>query len=76
MPGVRPTERPDLTPLLHARSVAIVGLSQPDRFGGKVFLNLRHFGYPGQIFGVNPRYSSLYEQPCYPSLSALPARPA
>lgn len=75
MPGVRPIERPDLTPLLHARSVAIVGLSQPTRFGGKVFLNLRNFGYPGQIFGVNPRYPSLYEQPCYPSLSALPARP-
>jgi acyl-CoA synthetase (NDP forming) len=55
--------------------VAIVGLSQPNRFGGKVYLNLRHFGYPGQIFGVNPRYPSLYEQPCYPSLSALPTRP-
>lgn len=75
LPGVRPTERPDLTPLLHARSVAIVGLSHPHRFGGKVFLNLRNFGYPGPIFGVNPRYPSLYEQPCYPSLSALPARP-
>jgi acetate---CoA ligase (ADP-forming) len=75
MPGVGPTEQPDLTPLLHARSVAIVGLSQPHRFGGKIFLNLRNFGYPGQIFGVNPRYPSLYEQPCYPSLSALPERP-
>lgn len=75
MPGVKPTERPDLTPLLHARSVAIVGLSQPNRFGGKVYLNLRNFGYPGPIFGVNPRYPSLYEQPCYPTLSALPALP-
>ncbi len=74
-PGVGPTERPDLTPLLHARSVAIVGLSQPNRFGGKVYLNLRNFGYPGPIFGVNPRYPLLYEQPCYPSLSDLPARP-
>jgi acyl-CoA synthetase (NDP forming) len=65
----------DLTSLLHARSVAIVGISQPDRFGGKVFSNLHGFGYPGQVYGVNPKYTTLYDQPCYPSLSALPARP-
>ncbi len=64
-----------LASLLHARSVAIVGISQPDRFGGKVFHNLHTFGYPGQIYGVNPKYTTLYDQPCYPSLSALPARP-
>jgi acetyltransferase len=55
--------------------VAIVGISQPGRFGGQVYANLRHFGYTGQIYGVNPRYNSLYEQPCYPSLSDLPDRP-
>ncbi|MGQ0602765.1 MAG: acetate--CoA ligase family protein, partial [Anaerolineales bacterium] len=67
--------RPDLTPLLNARSVAIVGISQPDRFGGRLYANLTRFGYPGAIYGINPRYATLYDQPCYPSLSALPARP-
>lgn len=67
--------RPDLSPLLRARSVAIVGVSQVPRFGGWVVKNLRDFGYPGRIFGINPRYASLDDQPCYPSLSDLPEVP-
>ncbi|HEX6385725.1 MAG TPA: acetate--CoA ligase family protein [Anaerolineae bacterium] len=66
---------PNLAPLLHARSVAIVGISRPDRFGGQLYANLRNFGYQGRIYGVNPGYKTLYGQPCYPSLSALPQRP-
>jgi acyl-CoA synthetase (NDP forming) len=69
------THRVDLKPLLHAQSVAIVGISQPDRFGGKLFENLQSFGYAGRIFGVNPRYDTLYEEPCYDSLQDLPERP-
>ena len=60
--------RQDLTPLLHARSLAIVGISQPGRFGGMVHQNLASFGYAGTIHGVNPRYESLYDRPCHPSL--------
>jgi acyl-CoA synthetase (NDP forming) len=67
--------RQDLTPLLRARSVAIVGISGPERFGGILFDNLRQFGYAGEIFGVNPRYETLYDRPCYPSLRELPERP-
>jgi len=67
--------RRDLTPLLHARSVAIVGISGPGRFGGILFDNLERFGYTGEIYGVNPRYETLYDRPCYPSLRELPERP-
>jgi acyl-CoA synthetase (NDP forming) len=67
--------RQDLRPLLHAQSVAIVGISQPGRFGGVLYDNLTKFGYPGRIYGVNPRYDTLYDQPCYASLSDLPERP-
>ncbi len=67
--------RQNLTPLLHARSVAIVGISGPERFGGILFRNLIDFGYPGEIHGVNPRYETLYDRPCYPSLRELPERP-
>jgi acyl-CoA synthetase (NDP forming) len=70
-----PTPPRDLSPLLQACSVAIVGLSQPGSFGGQVYANLRAFGYPGPIYGVNPSYTRLYDQPCYPSLHDLPARP-
>jgi acyl-CoA synthetase (NDP forming) len=67
--------RQNLTPLLHPESVAIVGISQPDRFGGVLAQNVSQFGYEGTVFGVNPRYDSLYGRPCYASLSDLPKRP-
>lgn len=43
--------RQNLTPLLKARSVAIVGLSRPDRFGEQLYTDLRAFGYTGRIYG-------------------------
>ena len=67
--------RQDLTPLLHAKSVAVVGVSRPGRFGGILYDNLVKFGYPGRILPVNPRYETIGDQPCYPSLSDLPERP-
>ena len=67
--------RQDLTPLLRARSVAVVGASTPERFGGKLCQNLLGFGYAGEISFVNPRYERLYDRPCHPSLRALPGRP-
>ena len=65
----------ELSPLLHARSIALVGISTPDRFGGHVYTNLTNFGYEGKIYGINPRYETLYDQPIYPSLAALPEKP-
>ena len=67
--------RQNLAPLLHPKSVAIVGISQPGRFGGILAQNVSQFGYEGTIYGVNPRYDSLYDRPCYASLSDLPERP-
>jgi acyl-CoA synthetase (NDP forming) len=67
--------RRDLTPLLAARSIAIVGISGPGRFGGTLFANLMAYGYPGKIFGINPRYETLYDRPCYSSLAELPEKP-
>jgi acyl-CoA synthetase (NDP forming) len=67
--------RPDLTPLLRARSVAVVGASESDRFGGKLCRNLRAFGYAGGVSYVNPRYERLFDRPCHPRLAALPERP-
>ena len=71
----RVDRRQDLTPLLHAKSVAVVGVSQPGRFGGVLYDNLIGFGYPGRVLPVNPRYETIREQPCYASLDDLPERP-
>jgi len=76
MSTATPTKhRQNLTPLLHPNSLAIVGISQPGRFGGILAQNVSDFGYEGTIYGVNPRYDSLYDRPCYASLRDLPERP-
>jgi len=67
--------RRDLTSLLTPRSLAIVGISQPGRFGGQLYQNIEAFGFEGAIFGVNPRYESLYDKRCYPTLLDLPETP-
>jgi acyl-CoA synthetase (NDP forming) len=71
----QPPHRQDLTPLLNPRAIAIVGVSTLPKFGGRVYQNLRDFGYAGALFGVNPRYERMHDQPCYPSLHALPVTP-
>ena len=61
--------------MMKAESLAIVGISGPDRFGGQVYANLQLLGYEGKIYGVNPRYETLYDQKIYSSLSDLPEVP-
>ena len=64
---IRPAGR-----LLHARSVAIVGASPKGRWPTLIFRNLKKGAYEGKIFLVNPNYSELWEERCYPNLAALP----
>jgi acetyltransferase len=72
---VRTTIR-DVSPLLHPRSIAIVGASQrPDSWPARVFRNLNNFGFEGPIYPVNPNYDELYGTRCYHSISAIPEPP-
>jgi hypothetical protein len=53
---------------------AVVGVSQDkQKYGYEVFETLMNNGY--KVYPVNPKYSSIDEQPCYPSLRALPEKP-
>ena len=53
---------------------AIVGVSQDkQKYGYEVFEALRNNGY--RVYPVNPKYTSIDEQSCYPSLHALPEKP-
>jgi len=61
--------------MMKAESLAIVGISGPDHFGGQIYNNLQLLGYEGKIYGVNSRYETLYDQKIYPSLSDLPETP-
>ncbi|HET8563290.1 MAG TPA: CoA-binding protein, partial [Candidatus Binatia bacterium] len=62
----------NLTPLLEPKSVAIVGASPKPGWAVRIWEMLRHFQFHGEIYLVNPRYETLWDRPCYPSLDALP----
>ena len=60
---------------INQRVWAVVGASlNPDKFGHKVFRNLRAAGYI--VYGVNPGGGEIEGQRLYPSLADLPEKPA
>ena len=65
----------DLQPLFEPSSVAVLGASTRPSVGGDMIETLKRFGFAGGIYPVNPKYDTLLELPCYPSLTDLPAAP-
>src|SRR5438128_3365500 len=61
-----------LDPLLRPRSVVVVGSSPNPSFVSSILKNLLRSGYSGQVAAVNPRYESVLEAPCYPSVLEVP----
>src|SRR5215468_8012276 len=64
-----------LDPLVKPRSVAIVGAT--DRVGParSVIESLGAIGFTGPIYPVNPKYQTVRNLICYPSLTDLPQAP-
>lgn len=61
----------DLSPLLEAKSVAIIGASQrPGSVGNQSMRQLRKGGFQGRILPVNPRYDEVEGIECVDSLAA------
>ena len=58
--------------LLNPASIAIVGASDKVGPGFNAWRALQYVRYPGRVYLVNPRKSTLLGQPTYPSLSAIP----
>ncbi len=70
------TERMELglSALKQHHIFAVVGVSQDkQKYGYEVFEALLKHGY--KVYPVNPKYTNVDEEPCYPSLQALPERP-
>lgn len=66
----------DLHRTIAPASVAVVGAStSPAPFGSRVIAKMTQAGFAGPIYAVNPKYQSLGERPCYPTIAALPAVP-
>jgi acetyltransferase len=60
--------------LFAPRNIVLVGASDHN-WSARVRGNLSRLGYPGKVYLVNPNRSELWEQRCYPNLSALPESP-
>ncbi|WP_456486321.1 acetate--CoA ligase family protein [Candidatus Alkanophaga liquidiphilum] len=56
------------------RSVAVIGALREGWFGGYVIIkNLRVFGFPGEVYPVNPRYDKVLGLDVYASVKDIPA---
>ncbi len=65
--------RYDLTPLLAPRSIAIVGASEsPDSWAPEIERSLRHIGYDGELYPINPKYDRVWGRPCLHAIGELP----
>lgn len=75
-PESRSNQRtPSLEYIFHPRSVAVVGsLAEPDRWWLKAYYidPLLKFGYPGQIYAVNPKGGESPDLAVYRSLNDIP----
>jgi acetate---CoA ligase (ADP-forming) len=64
-----------LDPLVRPRSVAIVGATDRGGPGRAVMESLGAIGFTGPIYPVNPKYKTVLNIACYPSLAELPEAP-
>ncbi|MFE5700983.1 acetate--CoA ligase family protein [Rhodococcus koreensis] len=64
----------DIRRLMLPDSVAVVGASE-NGMGAWLFEQLVDWEFPGAIYPVNPKYSTLRDLPCYPSLADVPGSP-
>ncbi len=63
----------NLGPLLSPRSIAIVGASEsPDSWAPEIERSLRHLGFDGQVYPVNPKYEEVWGRPCRATVRELP----
>ena len=62
-----------LSPLFAPRSIALIGAREETGSVGAVLMrNLQSGTYVGKIFPVNPRRSTVFGMPAYPSIDAVP----
>jgi acyl-CoA synthetase (NDP forming) len=64
----------NLTPLLAPRSIAIVGASESaDSWAPEIERSLRHLGFDGDLYPINPKYDTVWGRPCLSSIDELPS---
>jgi len=63
-----------LSPLFSPNSVAVFGASERSQSVASLVLNnIIENGFKGDIYPINPKYSELYQRPCFANLEAVNA---
>lgn len=62
----------DLKKLLAPKTVAIVGASEKEGFGGDTCRNALSYGDMSKVYFINPKREEVLGQKCWPSLDSLP----
>jgi acetate---CoA ligase (ADP-forming) len=63
----------DLGALLAPRSIAVVGASESrESWAPEIERSLRHIGYGGELYPVNPKYDTVWDRRCLKSIDELP----
>ncbi len=60
-----------LEEVLHPRSIAVVGASDAGR-GAQFFGTLVDFGFKGELYPVNPKYTEVMKMKAYPTVKDIP----
>ena len=69
-------DRVSMDRFFRPRSVAVVGVSRTTGEGSfNIVENLLSYGYPGELYPVNPNASTILGVRCYPSAAQLPIIP-
>src|ERR1700730_8914584 len=62
--------------LVAPRNAVLVGASdRPGSWAARVWRNLTRYEFPGPIYLVNPRRTTIWDRPCYPDFTSLPEPP-
>jgi acyl-CoA synthetase (NDP forming) len=64
-----------LDALLRPRSIAILGASERSSIGRALMESAATLGYEGRLYPINPKYTEILGQRCYPSMRELPEQP-
>jgi acetate---CoA ligase (ADP-forming) len=64
-----------LDALLRPRSIAILGASERPSIGRALMESAATLGYEGRLYPINPKYTEILGQRCYPGMRELPEPP-
>jgi acyl-CoA synthetase (NDP forming) len=67
-------DRKRLETILNPKGIAIIGASERGMYPSGIIKNLVNFGYPHEIFPINPNRDQVFGIPCYPEIEKAPSK--